>query len=482
MDNKFINAMRQKDSYTENGALTNSTTLNSVLDLFFKAGASRNLSEQDIINMLVKSWEEDKLLTLKLIFWAGDIRKGAGERRFFRIALDWLNRNHTEVLASNVLNVPFYNRYDSLFNLADGMLEDFVLNHIKEQLDKGNALVAKWMPRKTQLNNFASTFRKYFKLTPKQYRKLITKFNNVVETKMCNKEWDKIEYSKVPSVAFSRHKKSFSRNDEVRFGEFLSNVKKGKEKVNAGAIFPHDVIKDVYENHLSDNNWYDGEVELSQTDKDAVEVQWNALPNYLEGTGEKILPVCDVSGSMEGLPILISIALGLYLSERNTSEFKDAIITFSEHPQLEYLKGNVIERIQQLSDVDWGMSTNFQAVFDMILTKAKENKLDQSDMPTKVLVISDMEFNEAENGNTNFDEIKRKYEEAGYTLPQLVFWNVDSRKVKNFPVSFNEKNVGLISGASPSIIKSILGGDIDPMKIMLNTLNNERYDKVILDK
>lgn len=462
-NNKLVNSLRQGDSYTQNGAITNSTTLNSVLDLFFKAGASRKLSENDIIGMLESSYQEDKLLTLKLIFWAGDIRGGAGERRFFRIALNWLKEKDENIFEKNFRLIPSFNRWDSLFNFTDKYILDFIHTKLPE-----DNLLKKWMPRKKQYNNFASAFRKSFKLSPSEYRKIIVEGNNVVENKICSKNYGDINYSHVPSVAFSRYKKLFGKYDQERFSQFLEDVKAGKTKINAGAIFPHDVIKEAYENIHR----------IPKTTREATEAQWDALPNYLEGTEEKFLPVCDVSGSMEGLPMLISIALGIYLSERNTSSFKDAFIAFSESPSMNLLTGSVVERIKQLKNADWGMSTNFQKVFDIILETAKRDSLTQEDMPTKIICISDMEFNEADRGKSNFKAIEEKYKESGYKMPQLVFWNVDSKQVNNFPVSFNQKGVALVSGASPSVIKSVLGGNLDPVSVMLEILGQERYSVV----
>jgi hypothetical protein len=218
------------------------------------------------------------------------------------------------------------------------------------------------------------------------------------------------------------------------------------------------------------------------------EKQWESLPNWMEGSVERILPVVDVSGSMGcevgGNPNLscmdVAISLGMYISERNEGNFKDAFITFSNNPQLQYLTGSLSDRLMQLRRADWKMSTNLEAVFSLILNQAKINNVPEGNMPTKILILSDMQFNQA----TRRDDfgaqsmIKAMYEEAGYTMPDIIYWNLNA-KGGNFPVEFDEKGTALVSGFSPSILKSILGGkDMTPESILMETVNDERYSVV----
>lgn len=458
---KLIQALSTKDSFTANSAITHSTSLNAVLDLFFIAGASRTMEESVIQNMLTKAYAENKFLTLKVIFWAGDIRGGQGERRFLRIALKWLETYHNSVLEQLLQFVPEFNRWDSLFELSS----DKSLQLIHKALADKNQLCAKWMPRKKQYDNFASKFRKRFGLTPKQYRQLIVENTNVVETQMCKKEWSEIEYKKIPSVAFSKYRKAWARNDGERFKQFIDDVNAGKQKIHASVIFPHDIYKSY----------------KAGGDEASINAQWNCLPNYLENSEERILPVCDVSRSMTGTPMDISVSLGLYFSERNKSVFKDAFVTFSETPKLQHLKGNLTQRIQQLENADWGMSTNLVAVFMLILNKAVENKLSNDDLPTMIVIISDMEFNMASKHETNFEFIEKAFAKYEYKRPSLIFWNVNGRE-NNVPVNKTDKNVALVSGCSPVTIKSILSArEITPVEVMMTALNDKRYDCLDLE-
>lgn len=492
----FFNALQTKDILTENNAVTNSTTLNNVLDLFFLAGATRNILEADIEIKLQKAWIENKKQTLKLIFYAGDIREGLGERRFFRIALKWLEKNYKNCLEQIIDLVPLYNRWDSLFHLKSDKVLDLVANKLGllSEIKPGDAiqfnedktivkvhftteridgfvqelvlpsLLCKWMPRKhnKKFKDFRKKFQKKYNLNDAEYRKLIVKASKTVEQQMSAKEWDKINYEHVPSIAFNKYRKAFNTNDANRYQEYIEAVQKGEKKINASAIFPYDIYRAI---KRGDN-------------EQAIIAQWNALPNYLEGINEKILPICDVSSSMSGTPMDMSVSLGIYFSERNNSIFKDGFITFSDNPKLKILKGTLIEKVRQLERAEWLASTNFEKVFDVILTKAKEGSVKEEDMPTTLLCISDMEFNEASGDNkTNFEIIKQKYLESGYKFPRLVFWNVNARQTNNIPIQKNDKAV-LVSGATPSIIKNILSCEIDPIKVMEKTLNSERYKKL----
>lgn len=488
--NRFVEVMTEKDTYTYNGALTNSTSHNACLDLFFLAGACRNENEQNIINKLTCAYNEDRVKTLKIIFWAGDIRGGAGERRFFKLALNWLNENHQDDLNQYLQYIPEFSRWDVLFDIAHK--NKYVLLYICNEMQT-NGLLCKWLPRKSKVtdkkkkvngntttitkkvrslyNGLASKIQKTLGISAKEYRQLLVKNTKVVEQQMCKKQWSEINYEHVPSVAMNKYNKAWYRNDEERFKAYLESVKKGEKKINASAIFPHDIIKSALSSFYG---WYSNIDKLN----DAQIVQWNNLPNYLEGKANSIIPVCDVSGSMNGLPICISVALGLYISERNEGVFKDAFITFSEHPQMQYLKGDINDRIYQLITSKWDMNTNFIRVFELILNKAIQNKLSQDDIPKTILAISDMEFDRARSKDTNYDYIKSLFEQNGYKLPQIVFWNVNGR-VGNVPVTMRDENVALVSGASPSIIKAVLTDEISPIKIMNNVIESERYNFII---
>ncbi len=452
----LVNATRQEDMLTDNGMVTNSTSLNSNVDMFFLAGATRRWEEKDIETLFQKSIIENPTIALKTLFWARDVRGGAGERRFFRICSKFLNANYVTHLEHNLKHIPEYGRWDDVFVIDN----DEILPLIKEGLENENGLLAKWLPRKSE---FGNKIRKYLGLTPKEYRKLIVGLSNTVEQAMCSKDWGSIEYTKVPSVAMNKYRKAFERNDETRFGQFIDDVTDGKAEIKAGAIFPHMLYEAA---------------KRGETQK-AVEAQWNALPDYMEGD-ERVLPVCDVSGSMTGQPMSVSVSLGIYLSERNKGIFKDAFVTFSNRPTMQYLKGSLYERIRQLERASWDMNTNLEAVFELLLTKAIKHNIPKKEMPTKILIISDMEFDSCiRNGeDTAISMIDKQYIDAGYERPEIIFWNVNG-KLGNVPGSHTHKGVGLVSGFSPAIMKSVLEGKVDtPTSLMLRTVLSDRYSPI----
>ena len=466
---KLIESLQSHDVFTQNGAATHSTSNNNLVDLFFLAGAAREISEPDIIKLLEKSFAQDQLLTLKLIFWAGDIRAGAGERRFFRLAIKWLETHYPEILIKNIIagNVEFFNRWDSLFELVENpKVKEFVLSQIQNGLENQDVLLAKWLPRKEQYGNFKKSVLRKLKINDQQYRKLIVHLSKTVEQQMSFKKWDQIEYSKVPSQAFNKYREAFKKHDESRFSQFIDLALNGEVKINAGAIFPHQLYQAYNQNK----------------DEDSIIAQWNNLPDYLVNSQEKILPICDVSGSMVGLAMDVCVSLGIYISERNKGIFENAFITFSQTPKLQYLSGNLTQRIRQLETADWAANTDLFAVFEILLKKAVSDKIEPDQMPSMLLILSDMEFDDAVSGRTNLDSIRTKYAQSGYNLPKIVFWNLKGA-LNNSPAKEKDQNIALVSGFSPSILDTILSGQIEkftPLNVVLKTLNKERYERVVV--
>lgn len=457
----LLQQMQKKQSVTttENGAKTYSTSLNACLDMFFMGGASRNKTAQEIINLFNKAYYENSELALKILAYIRDVRGGMGERRFFRICIKHMAETGKPMKLDYI---PEIGRWDDLLEFVGTPYQDPALNAIGKGLKDQNALCAKWMPRQGKIANLLR--RKAFAdFTPKEYRKYLVALTNVVETQMCKKEWLDVNYSHVPSIANVKYNKAFLRNDETRRREFLEKAKKGEVKINSSAAFPDDV---VYKTGL-------------RGDWDTAIAMWNQLPNYLEGKSVRMLPVCDVSGSMYGRPIEISVSLGMYISERNDSIFKDAFVTFSTKPKLQYLKGDLRERYLQLSQAEWAMSTDLDAVFQLILSAAIKGGISQDEMPTHILIISDMEFNQcARSNDTAFQSIKRQYKAAGYELPNIIFWNVNSRQ-DNVPVRFTKEGVGLVSGASPAVLQAVLSGTINPIDIMLRAVDVPKYQAFV---
>lgn len=473
---KLTEALKTKNTTTENGMTTNTTSLNYNVDLFFKAGAMRVADEDTILSLVSKAWNEDPTTCLRILFWARDVRGGAGERRFFRIAIKYLADKDPQGMADILGLIPEFGRWDDLLIFEDTHSEDFALSLIDSALTDGNGLCAKWMPRK---GTFAVKLRNFMGLTPKGYRKRLVELTKVVETQMCANEWENINYEHVPSLAMSRYGKAFGKHTPDRFHGYIQSLQKGEAKINVGAVYPYDITKALDKNAAS-------------------EEQWKALPNFLEGNTERILPLVDVSGSMSSscggnLTCMdVAISLGLYISERNEGPFKDHFITFSAKPQLQHLTGDLKDRFRQMSCADWGMNTNLEAAYKLILNQAVKHNVPQDEMPTQILILSDMEFDEAtstrggwynsgtvpEWNPTAQEMVKKMFTDAGYEMPNIIYWNIQSRG-ENVPVRFDEQGTALISGFSPSIMTSLLSGaSMTPVSIMMETIGKERYSRI----
>lgn len=473
---RLVNTTRQKDSVTEKGMVTNSTSLNACVDMYFMAGAARHWTDAQIETLFQKALAEDPLTALKLMFWSRDIRGGAGERNFFRVCLSYLEKYYLGYLKKNINLVPEYGRWDDLFELN----KDIYMPLVKDGLENGNGLLAKWLPRK---GSVANVVRKSLGLTPKDYRKLIVSLSQTVEQLMCAKDFVDINYEHVPSVAMNKYRKSFYKNDQDRFKDYIGNVKSGAAKMCASAIYPYQ----LYDAFLKAKN---------QADNDAIEAQWYSLPNYMDGSTERILPMIDTSGSMEfhgALPARAGWSLGIYIAERNLSIFQNAFITFSTRPKMVYLKGTIAERILAIRSVEWTGTTNIEAAFQLLLSKAVENHLTQDEMPTTLLILSDMQFDPARSSysHTAYEMIQAHYTAAGYKLPRIIFWNLRA-EMDNVTASAFDENVGLVSGFSPSGLKSILSGEMvqnetkeepkkeTPYELMMKVIDSERYAQVTI--
>ena len=336
------------------------------------------------------------------------------------------------------------------------------------------------MPReKSSKKKIAFELAAALGMSPKQYRKTIADLSETVEDFMCAKDWDNINFNHVPSLAASRYKKAFTRNTP-KFAEYVAKLVKGDPTatVNAGAVYPYDVLKGVINPYGS---------RLGKTELDHVVAQWDALPNFVGDAN--ILPLVDVSGSMtcraggsssksETSCLDVAVSLGLYLADKNIGKFKDTFLTFSSSPQLVTLKGNVVEKAAQMVKSEWSMSTNLHAAFNKILDVAVKNGVPQSEMPEMLLILSDMQYNCCSNyDDTAIQMIERKYTEAGYTVPQVVFWNLNASD--NVPVKADKSGAALVSGFSPSIVKALLAADMQeftPQGIMMKAIMNPRYD------
>ena len=510
----FLESIKQINNYTytENGATALKSTNSAVLDAFGMLGTygkSHYLNESfDIVlDIFYKAWVEDKQLAIKLLFYMRDIRGGQGCRTLFRIIVTSLANTNPEYVINNLDNFLFYGRGDDLLCLLDTPIKEEVIKYIEEVLYEDMtsvksggscSLLAKWLPSE----NASSKTTKYYarilieglKTTPSKYRKMLStlrKHITIVETLMSQNKWGQIDFEKLPSRAAMLYSNAFYKHVKDNYIEYLKNLASGNSKVNAGALFPVDIIHKVFMNYYG----------YSTKDKILYSAMWDALPNYFEEAGKDETGICvvDTSGSMYGTPFEVAVSLGMYCADKAKGPFKNHFITFSNKPQLQEIKGeNIYEKVHCLYRADWGMNTNLEAVFDLILESAIRANLSQEDIPNKLYIISDMQFDAAttiKNEGTFMDNMSAKFEEYGYTMPAIVYWNVRTSDCGMFQSTKDGINCCMVSGYSPSLFKSVLLGTeyeevvnkdgsvstkvkLDPMTIMLNTLNDERYDKV----
>ena len=488
----FLEELRKEENltYTENGALTNRSTNSYCLDLFATIGALRNAENSEIISRFIKAYTEDNNMAMKILFFARDIRGGLGERRVFRSIWKWLSLHEAESVRKNITNVPEYGRFDDLLSLLGGPCEKDMLCFIKEQLDKDLAalkigesvsLLAKWLPSvNTSSKDTVKRAKKLAKalgFSDAEYRKVLVSLRaeiKLMENYLREKDYS-FSYEKQPSKALYKYRLAFLRNDRERYSAFLEKAEKNPSVMNTGTLTPYDVVAPIINKDKE-------RVAISKWDRRSMDITWKALPDY---TGaENALAVVDGSASMywygEYIPAAVAQSLGIYFAEHNKGCFHNHFITFSENPRLVEVQGrDIVDKLTYCVSFNECANTDLQRTFDLILKTAIQNKAKQEEIPEKLYIISDMEFDGCvENAEiTNFECAKKKFAKHGYRLPQIVFWNVESRNLQQ-PVTKNEQGVALVSGTSPQIFSMLSEGILDPYSFMLKTLSSERYERI----
>ena len=503
----IANELNNETTLTENGAVAYRTTGKKLLDLNFSVASLRSASEQQIIDKFMDAYWENPVLAIKWLFYVRDVREGIGERRLFRVVLKKLATDKPEVAKAVLKFTSEYGRWDDIWCLLDTDLKKDIVDAIHQQLGEDHtnmfnkkpiSLLSKWLPSENassmETKRYATIIRKGLEMSSKGYRKMLSqmrKYIDVVECKMSAKQWNEINYETVPSRANLIYNGAFLRNDEERRREYLGKLEKGEVKINASTLFPHDIV------HRYNVGRY-GSSHLDAT----LEGLWKALPDTVKGNGNTIVVAdgsgsmtCNVGGNTRVTALEVANALAVYFAERSSGEFKDKYITFSEKPQLvdfsnaKTLRDKLMIALRH-SEV---ANTNIEAVFDLILSTAVNNKMSQDDLPKNILIVSDMEFDACATTNsttsngwysyhsrptsTLFDTIAKKYAAYGYKIPRLVFWNVNSR-TGAIPVKENDLGVALVSGFSVNIVNMVMSNKLDPYECLLDAINVERYQAI----
>ena len=492
--NEFLNALKNDTNYgyTENGGVKHNSTMNKVLDMFAMGGSMRNRSEDDIIHMFKCAYGENPELALRCLFYLRDVRGGQGERRFFRTCLKWMGDHMVDEVEHLIPLIREYGRWDDLFELFGTRSADAMMGYIKWAIDKNeDHLLYKWMPsinassRDTQARG--RMFAREFGLTERQYRKMLSegrKACNLVETLMSQNHWNQIAFDKLPSRAGLLYKNAFLRREETkdRYAAFMGNK---ETKVNAGVLNPVDIAHQIF-HHGS---------RVSDTERQAWQKYWDNLKDYYGGREEPGIAVVDVSGSMYGQPIEAAVSMGAYIAERGKGPFRNHFTTFSANPELiEFSGADIYDKFMRAYRADWGMNTNIEAVFEMLLDTARRHHTRKEDMPKTLYIFSDMEFDQAlisgarsrdrwggyartlnrSQIDTVIEAQAHKWQQYGYEIPRVIFWNLNARH-ENIP-ALGDK-FSYVSGFSMNMVECILSGK-DGLDLMLEKLNSERYQAI----
>lgn len=509
---EILNMYKSKQkTYTENGAVSYASSGKSLLDFNFSITTLRSENWKNIGNEFSKAFYENPEVATVYWFYCMDVMEGLGERNITKGIMLWMIENHPEIVEKVMKFISNYNRWDTFILLCDPNfnkneeLRKKALYILKMQfiydLKKINvgskesiSLLGKWMPSENASSNeskrMARQLMRDWNIKPRNYRKalvLLRKRLNVVECSMSANEWFNINYNYVPSKANLNYSNAFMRHDEERRQEYLASLKNGNAKINSKVLAPYEIVRDYRYNSYSATKVYD----------ETLEQLWKNLPNYQLND---VLVIRDGSGSMTdrvtGNTTCLDIAtsLAIYAAEHNSKQWKNKFITFSSNPEFVNMQNcrSLREKIVLCNRYDDCSNTDIYKTMKLILNTAISNGYKQKEMPKSILIISDMQFDNKheyslyshyKHGMFNYDEtlfesIKTEYMAAGYKLPKIIFWNVDSRGNKTIPMQSNELGMMLVSGFSANIFKAVLGDEFDPYLQLLKILNNDRYKPV----
>lgn len=500
--NEFIRNLQKNNAMckTTNGAAAYNTTFNKVYDLFSLGAAYRQRGDEDCITLFKAAFEENPELALRALFWIGDVRGGAGERRFFYVCFRWLCLEKPNLARSFLTLVPEYTRWDIIIKAAykttvwrDAV--EIVRKQLREDLKSDYpSLLAKWMPSvnasSQETKYLAKALYSYLGMTEKQYRKMLSFLRaeiKVVERLMSANQWDRIEFDKLPSKAGLNYRKCFSTREETsqRYVDFINSK---TTKVNANTLFPYDIVKKVLDDCSYD--WSAGSLSATykywgdEIQRQSINKYWANQKDYLNGNSCKMICVCDTSGSMCGSqaasPMNIALSLSMYCAERLGGDFCNKFITFSHHPKfvdLEDMGGDFVDRVRNIVATNICENTDLEKVFSLLFEACKNAK--EEDRPETIIVLSDMQIDRGTSNSTqgicsDMELIRKKWEAAGLKMPKLIYWNVNALKDTILDLS---DNVACVSGSSPSLFNTILTGKTG-YDLMLETLMSERYDAV----
>lgn len=494
----FVDAIREDKThtFTENGARAKNTSNDACLDFFSTVGSLRDTDVDRKIRLFEAAYNENPLLAFRTLFYGRDVRGGLGERVTFREILHHVAVHYPQYVIHNIHMIPFYGRWDDLYELLYTDCEDamwkFMRSTLEDDLRIYNtsnqqriSLMAKWVKRGDESSPAAKSLgiltAKRMGYTVYHWKRIVAmlrKYIDIVEAKMSTKRWDEIDYSQVPSRASMIYRDAFRRHDGERYSEYLSKVESGEEKINASTLYPYDILTQMY----GTDGFRYGRTPCGDTK--ALQLLWDNLPNYVDGN-HNVLIMADTSGSMmvsNCRPFYTAVGLAIYFAQRNHGAYHNIWMTFSSHPTYQEIKGKTLtEIINNLDTSDWSMNTDLEKAFDQVLKTAIDNHVAPEDLPASIVVISDMEIDECEDSGWSFyDYMEEKYRSNGYQIPNIVFWNVNSRH-DIYHADKTRRGVQLVSGQSTSTFKTLMKSiGMTPVEYMLSVLNSDRYAPICL--
>lgn len=482
------------------GDFAYANTGNALVEFFSKAGSLRGAKkayhgqEVKVLDIFRPAWKEDNYKAMQLSMYLRDCRGGSGARQPFREITKWLGENNPEWISANIHLIPLVGRWDDLSSLFGTKSEDVAVKFWAKAIEDKNGLACKWAPREKNDKVIYHKLRKALKLSPKEFRKFLSENTKVVETQMCSNNWYDINYNHVPSVAMARSANAFTRHDGIRFQNWKESLVKpdSGNKVNASVLFPHDCMRTMRAElgnaiHNGFYNWSTRRkvgAEIYEN-SELANAQFDALPNYMEGTNLRIMPICDFSGSMEDKVsgsisrLDVSMSLGLYCSDRvgKNNPFYRKFIPFSNDSRLVDWRGETFSVAAQKHNDGWCGSTNIASALRQILESAKMFNATNDQIPNCLLIISDMQWDPVgtTESETAVEYCMKEWNAAGYTTPKIVYWNLAGYETS--PSRSKNNNVAMVSGFSPSVMTAILGGeDFTPMAVMERAI--EKYKVV----
>ena len=511
--NTFMDALTNNEkSYTANGGTAYHTSGSMLVDLNFSVPSLRNVAVNfygksthdryfysadgvmdavEALRLFITSYEEDPLYTMKWLMYARHIKLGLGERDVFRMMLTKIGDLHPEMALQFIIGTELWNygRWDDVlrifFDTTSGILHDglgeLIVNQFRRDvmgcgLGDSISLLAKWMPSNNtsskQKRSEAAILQSLLHLNAREYRKILSKLREhlaVVDRKASLNQWNDINYNHVPSKANLKYRTAFLKHDEERRKAYLTSLEKGGDsvKINANSMFLYDIVQAYVK---ADSGW---DSSLNPYDE-TLEQLWNAQESPKDY--DDILVIRDGAGSMgqqlcgnsSVTALSVADSIALYCAQHNKNEpFKNRFITFSNRPQMVDISmcQTLRDKLRRLHRYDDYSNTDIEATFNLILDTAVKNHLRQEELPSACLIISDMQFDQAtkhEDNITVIESCRRKFEDIGYTIPKLIFWNVSVYAHNTIPVQMHPSGVILVSGFSKSIVDMVVSGEVNP--------------------